>query len=161
MTYKRIILLAAFSLAVVSAGLSIASSSKSKRNSFPTQEQALTQTRPQDPTTLSSRIKIAKAKGDRQVVFPGPIPIYDDFGSLDEAIANYEIVVARPIEKVSFLLDPRDITSFYRLEIMETLSPQKLAKCCFPKDAPNELLPLNTNEVYLRVGGGTLMLDGI
>lgn len=117
----------------------------------------------EDPTTFSARAKKEKAKGVHRVTFPAPLVEYPDSISLETALAQATVVVADVIDKSSRLIDPSTIGTFYRVNIVETLSQASSSQCCptnednFPKDLP----PLKENEMYLAGIGGTIVLDEV
>ena len=55
-----------------------------------------------DPTALSTRLKKEKARGNNEVVFPAPEPMLAEVSSLDEALANYSVVIASRLTSSAF-----------------------------------------------------------
>src|SRR5882724_7345241 len=83
---------------------------KSQSNSQRVQQnQALNQKQREDPTALRERLKKAKPNGNNEVIFTAPEPILADVGSLDEALANYSVVVAQRVNSTSLQVDARNI----------------------------------------------------
>jgi hypothetical protein len=115
----------------------------------------------EDPTTLRARIKRGRQANSKKVVLQGAKGWYEEIHSLDQALSKYSVVVAEPVEKRSLTLDPWRITTFYTFRVVKNLSQKDLSDCCVPKGLPAELPPLSENEIYVRVGGGTITIDGI
>lgn len=116
---------------------------------------------PNDPTTLEARIKPAKERGLKKVVFPTPQSRPAALAGLEDALTRFAVVIAEPIEKITLRLDPWSIHSFYRLKILERLNDAPAWDCCVSKDMSDQLPALDEGELYLQVYGGTVMIEGI
>lgn len=116
-----------------------------------------------DPTTLAARVKAEKAKGLNKVQFAAPLLEYPDRIDLDTALAQTTVVIAEVINKNSRVVDSHTIATFYRLNIVETLSKPDETACCNPKDEdfPTDLPPLNDDEIHVVGIGGTVILEGV
>lgn len=116
-----------------------------------------------DPTTLRARVEKEKAKGNRRVEFPAPEVEYAEETGLEEAIAKTTVIVADVLDKHGRQVDPRNIYTFYRLGVIETLSQPTNPLCCNPKEEnfPTDLPPLGPNEIYFAGVGGTITLDDV
>jgi hypothetical protein len=135
---------------------------KSQSNSQSGQRnQSLNQNEREDPTALRTRVKKAKPNGNNEVVFAAPEPILADIGSLDEALANYSVVIAQLVDSTSFQVDPRNIMTYHKFRILETLSQKHLPFLGVPAKLPTELPPLKDNEIYVLEGGGTVVIDDV
>jgi hypothetical protein len=147
------LLLAAFFLLVVASVLTI--SVKMQRRSDPQREVG----------TIKQHAERAKARGQQQVVLPGSRIEYAGEGlNLDEALSSYSLVVAQPIQEKTVITHPHSISTWYKLRIIETISPSKAPPCshCFDSaKLPGELLPLSADEVVVTRSGGAVMVDGI
>jgi hypothetical protein len=120
------------------------------------------QQKPIRPYSILGRAMKAKASGLTKVTFPAPKTMPVHIASLDIAFAHLTVVIARPVEKRSYLLDPNDITSVYILEILETLSESNSREvCCVPTSVPTDMTPLKEGQIYLVNGGGTMELAGV
>jgi hypothetical protein len=110
-------------------------------------------------------IEDAKAQNQREVRLSAPIPYYAEVRSLDEALANYATVVARPVSQFTQINpDRKEIETWYKLEVVDFLSQPKLAKCTdcsFAKSVPTELQPVQANEIVVVRNTGSVVLDGI
>lgn len=117
----------------------------------------------EDPTTLRARVKKAKARGERKVKFGSPVPIYAETAGLEEAAANYLIVLARPREATTLMLSPNKLTTFQKFEILDRLTTPKMRSCCGPKasDLPPGLAVSGPSEIYVRLNGGTYVIDDV
>jgi len=125
------------------------------------QNQALNQKEKEDPTTLRARLKKAKPNGNNEVIFAAPEPILADVGSLDEALAHFSVVVATLVDATSLQVDARNIMTYYKFRILESLSEKQLAGAGVPENLPTELSPPKNDEIYLLEGGGTVLIDGV
>ncbi len=125
------------------------------------QEPASGQAKRPDPTTILARVQKAKAQGATEVTFPPVEPYHADVGGLDEALRYYDAVVARPVGKTSLLLDDHNISTFYRFEVVERLSPGRGEVKPLSLKLPAGLPPAGANHFYLMTDGGTLTLEGV
>jgi hypothetical protein len=125
------------------------------------QNQALNQKEQEDPTALRSRLKKAKPNENNEVILPSPMPLLADVGSLDQALANYSVVVAQLIDSTSLQVDSRNIMTYHKFRLLETLSQKHSALAGVPEKLPAELSPLKHNEIYVLDGGGTVLIDGV
>jgi hypothetical protein len=108
----------------------------------------------------------AKAKGQREVKLSAPIAYYAQVNSLDDALANYTTLIARPISQHSQISpSSKQIETSYKLEVIDFLSKPKATKKCthcpFAKAIPSELQPVQGNEVVVVRNTGTVVLDGV
>lgn len=101
---------------------------------------------PNDPTTLEARIKPAKERGIKKVVFPAPEVRQEALAGLEDALTKFAVVVAEPVEKITMRLDSRSIHSFYRLKIHERLNDAPVSDCCVPEDISDQLPALGDDE---------------
>jgi hypothetical protein len=149
---KKLILAAFFLLAVATL---LTVSVKMQRRSDPQREVG----------TIKQHAERAKARGEQQVVIPGWNVEYVGGGlNLDEALSRYRLVVAQPIQEKVISDYSRNITTWYKLKIAETISPGKAPSCfpCFNSvEPPGELLPLSPDEVIVARSGGGVIVDGV
>lgn len=115
----------------------------------------------EDVTTIKARIRKAKAQGKKQVVLSEPEVFYEEVSDVNDALSRYSLIIARPVEKSSLMLDQRNITTFYKFEIIETLSSAQPANCCIAESLPDQLQATKENEIYIRVSGGTVNVDDV
>jgi hypothetical protein len=114
-----------------------------------------------DPTTILARVRKAKANGAKEVTFPAPEVFYASVGSLDEALRYYDAVIAKPVEKTSFLIDSHNVSTFYKFEVVERLSGKRGQVKPLSLSLPAGLPPAGPNHFYLMTGGGNLTLEGV
>jgi hypothetical protein len=118
----------------------------------------------EEPGTLKWHINQAKLKGKQRVTVSTPIYEYAGVQSLDEAVSDFQVVIAKPIEKKSYIQSARNITTWYKFKVIEDLSQNKGVGCSacgsFP-EPPDEMLPLKEDEILVPRAGGTIVLDGI
>ena len=114
--------------------------------------------------TIKERVKKAKAIGSKQVILPAGTQCYAEIGSLKEALINFDIVIAEPIERLSYT-DSQNIATWYKFRIIQTLSKKTTipacADCNSASEPPKELLPVYPNEVLVPQAGGYVVIDGI
>ncbi len=111
------------------------------------------------------------------------ISCYSTVENLDEALSEFSPVVAQPIRKKSYItgalvldsdneirkLDKDDqIHTWYKFRILENLSGKSLRGCSSCQDdvdweklIPQDMLPVNKDEIMMRVDGGTVEIDGV
>jgi len=84
---------------------------------------------------------------------------------LDEALKNYSVVIAEPIERKSYITESSDeISTAYKFRILETLSQRNAVFCntCAPViDVSAKLQPALYNEFILDLSGGIVTVDGV
>jgi hypothetical protein len=82
---------------------------------------------------------------------------------IDQALATYTVVLAKPVESRTYELTSNDLITWYKFRIIESLSTPKSPACpsCEPTSAPTELLPLKPDEFLLAKNGGQLVIDGV
>ena len=128
-----------------------------------------------DKDTISWHARLARAKGQRKVLIPGPINDYAiGVKGLDDALSHYGAVVAQQISQKSYiastneLYKDNEIRTWYKFKILENLSQKPLPKCSTcgvelytEKRIPQELLPLNADEILIETDGGTIEIDGV
>jgi hypothetical protein len=117
-----------------------------------------------EPGTLKWHVKQAKLKGKQQVTVSTPIYEYAGVQSLDEAVSYFHVVIAKPIEKRSYVQSAQNITTWYKFKVVEDLSLNKGAGCSTCGSlpvAPGDMLPLKEDEILIPRAGGTVVLDGI
>ena len=150
----RLMILLAIAVVLLVAGVlnNISTSQQLKRSAHQQTE---------DPTLLRTRLKKAKPNENNEVIFPAPQPYLEEIGSLDEAMANYSIVVAKPIEAISIQTDPRNIMTYYKFRVLESLSEKHFRKTAVPENLPSGLSSLKNDEIYVLEGGGSVIIDGV
>lgn len=116
--------------------------------------------------SIASLAKRAKTQGKTKVEAPGLIIDYAGGNiGLDEALKNYSVVIAEPIESKSFITDSSDeIGTAYKFRILEIISQRNAVFCngC-PRvnDVSGKLPPALYNEFLLESSGGTVAVDGV
>lgn len=118
----------------------------------------------ESPNSLGARIRDAKAKGRKRVLLTndGIIPEYEEVEDLKTALSRYLVILARPIQKTTVLTSQSNILTYYRFEILETLSDEQ-PKWLFlgKRPLPNEVESPNKNEIYIVRTGGAVVIDDI
>ncbi len=155
----RVIALVLLSLSLVA----VIGALRSKSNVLPSVRSVpMTQVK-EDPRTLEARAKKQKAKGETKVVLSAPVPIYAETNGIDEASAEYLVVVAKLMEAKSLTLDPYTFTTYYKFRIIEKMSSPTIIDSYGPQasDLPADLPKLNSDEIYVRMSGGKAVIDGV
>lgn len=108
----------------------------------------------------------AKAKEQRitEVQIVSPMVEYLGMAStnLDEAISDYSLVVAKPIESQTIIDETDQIVTWYKFEIVEFLSRTDKPACphCPIPSPPSEMFPVSENEFVTGKYGGMVEVDG-
>jgi len=118
--------------------------------------------------TLKWQVQMARAKGESRVIIPAPPAEYaTNISSIDQALSYLGMVVAQPIAKNTYLTpagDDYEIRTWYKFKVLERLSPGSLPKCAtcsYSAELPQELLPINENEILIDRYAGTSEIDGM
>jgi hypothetical protein len=118
-----------------------------------------------DRGTVAWHVKKAKERGDKEIFLPGPqVENVDNLRDINEALKFYSVVVAEPVEKKSFYQSPLWIATWYKLRVIETLSPRPFRQCVLcpsSRNAPLEMSSLNSDEILVSKTGGTVDIDGV
>lgn len=114
--------------------------------------------------TLKWYAAVAKAKGDKQITFSAGIYRYVQVKDFDDALKHFAVIVGQPIERKSYGMDSRTITTWYRFRVLETISTRDNTSCVTcpqAPDPPSDLVTTSANEILVPKNGGSVMLDGI
>jgi hypothetical protein len=118
-----------------------------------------------DRYTIGNQAKRAKSEGKTTITIPGPFIDYPGENiSLDEAIRDYNIVVAEPVAQKSYASNAHSITTWYKFRTLESLSRKDQVFCstCPPlPDPPAEMAPQSAEEFLVVISGGTVMVEGV
>jgi hypothetical protein len=116
--------------------------------------------------SIASLAQRTKKQGKTRVEAPGLIIDYagENMG-LDEAVQNYSVVIAEPIESKSYITDSSDeIRTAYKFRVLETLSQRNAVfcnTCPALNDVSDKLQPALYNEFLFELSGGTITVDGV
>lgn len=114
---------------------------------------------------LNNISKKAKAEGKTTVVVPGPIIDYAGFNiGAGEALQQYSVIIAEPIEAKTDIPDSDHIVTWYRCRIREPISirpPVVCDSCPTPAVPPAGLQISSEGEFLLSKSGGTALIDGV
>jgi hypothetical protein len=114
---------------------------------------------------IPAAIEDARAKNQKEINLPAPIPLYASVKTLDDALANYSTIIAEPLLQYSEINpDSKEIQTWYKLNVLEFLSDPKNAKCTncsFAQQVPTQLQPVEANEIILVRNIGTVVSDGV
>ena len=112
------------------------------------------------------KVQSAKARGERQLQLPAPIPFYAGVRDVDDALGHYSTVIAYPTLKHSQLnADSTSLETWYKFKVTDFLShpeqPHVCESCKHAENIPPEVLPVNEDELIVKRGGGSLEVDGV
>ena len=113
--------------------------------------------------TLMWNVQMAKARGKKEYV-TSSLGCGMGVSNLNEALSEYTIVIARPVEKKTFM-NTFGLDTWYRFKVIETLSVKPLRgfhrESLANMKVPADLLPLNADEFLIPGSGGTLDVEGV
>lgn len=106
--------------------------------------------------------ELAKAKGKQSVRLPPSDVYYVAPRNWDDALANFHLVIAEPIDSRSYATTYA-IQTWYKFRLVEELSAptEDCTGCATAIDPPVDLLPLQPNEFLTAKIGGETSVDGI
>jgi hypothetical protein len=116
---------------------------------------------PVEPGSLEEIAQNAKAQGTYEVnqIVTGTRVGVD---GLDDAVANYSIVLAQPIASSTHITDPFTFMTWYKFRVYETLSSRPyLCSECSSTQPFSDLFPLNADEILVPDAGGTIVVDEV
>lgn len=126
-----------------------------------------------DKGQCSWYIRQAKIKGEKEVGLPGWIVCPPDVLDLNDALSQFRVIIAKPIERYSAFDTSWGIVTWNKFKVIEDLSSRRMDKekqygCCgcdndsdCTASFPAALLPLESDEILLPHIGGNLLIDGI
>jgi hypothetical protein len=126
-----------------------------------------------DKGTIAWQARLARVEGKRRVILPGPLVDYGTaVNSIDEAINNLGLIVAQPIDKKTLISSTNElyrdnkIITWYKFKILQTYSQKSLPTCnhCGNYEStriPQDMLPLNSDEILIETYGGSVEIDGV
>ena len=101
-------------------------------------------------------------KGKTEITVPSPTVEYlGTEDSPDFALSHFSIVVAQPVEELTYAPDDSVVGVWYKFRITETISQKPPFPTPLPSDPPAEMLPVNDDEFLIFKYGGTLSVDGV
>lgn len=130
----------------------------------PREDTSPSQPRDADEGTLQWHARRARAKGLQEITIPTPRWRITGAANLDEALNQFSVVLAKPVEEKSFIWSPYNIRTWYKFKVREFLSQRDWPTCDVcpaPPDAPADLLPLKRDEILIVRAGGTAVVDGV
>lgn len=128
------------------------------------QHQSSSAVQSSEPGTLKWHAQKAKAHGKKYIAVATPIYNYAGVRSLDEALTYFDVVIATPVEKKSYVQSSRNITTWYKFKIIDPLhrsSQPGCPICGSLPSPPDEMLPLKEDEILIPKAGGAVVIDGV
>ena len=118
------------------------------------------------PGTLSWRARTAKANGKDRLSLREPEGFPPVVTSLDQALADYSVLLVQPVATQTVVDDSR-IYTWYKGKVVDAFSkrppaPVELSLDKLPKEMiPQQLLPLLRDEVLVLRHGGTVTVEQV
>jgi hypothetical protein len=147
---------------VVMTVATVGTISKSKRDAQIRQQLDALE-KAEDRGTIHWYVRRAKLQRQKRVVLRTPIGEHQEVRNFEEAIRSNGIILAELLEKRSYALSD-DIMTWYRFKVVETLtrSIPSCPSCPFPLEiVPEEMLPMNPDELLIPRSGGEIESDGV
>ncbi|MBV8068556.1 MAG: hypothetical protein JO270_01525 [Acidobacteriaceae bacterium] len=113
-----------------------------------------------EPGSIKWYVEKAKEQGETSITMPAPQALYEEITSLDQALSTYHLAIGTPIASETQILDGRNIYTWYKLRIIESLIPHPNPEVP-PGYLPAALLPVKSNEIVIHRAQGTLTVDGV
>ena len=118
------------------------------------------------PGSLEALAQDVIEHNEQSVTIGSPKWIHATVSGIDDALANYTVVVAYPVSRNSYVWNSelQMIGSWYKFVITETLVQKPYLACsnCPPSpDPPAALLPLNSSQVLVPKAGGSVVVNGV
>jgi hypothetical protein len=115
-----------------------------------------------DRGKLSWYVEMAKAKGRQEIAVAPMVVEYSVPRTFDDAVANYNVIIAEPIDHKSYA-GSRNILTWYKFKIIEELSKPTAVctKCPSVGEVPTDMLPLQQGEFLTPQLGGEVVVDGV
>ena len=109
---------------------------------------------------------VARAKEQKKtkVFVPPPEESYAEVTGLDDAAAHYTALLVEPVDQKAAILNDSHIITWNKLKVVEFISyPAKGCVQCSSGGltVPDEMLPMDANEILVPTYGGSLVLEGI
>ena len=118
-----------------------------------------------DKYSLKEIARRSKGEGKLTVTIPGPRIDYPGMDmTLEETLRDHGVVVAEVIVSKSYPFNSRGVRTWYKFRIVDPLSEKYAAYCnTCPEvpEAPEDLLPINSDELLLPASGGTVNVEGV
>jgi len=148
-----------FAIAVLASGLVIGIFTAGNIK----QDDAVTAKHPPAQEKIKWHARQARLKGKKEVtLLPPAIDYAGGAVGLNEALSFYTVVVAQPVAEKSVSLDGNTVSTWYKIKVIEVLSHGD-GKCpvCPSFDPPDDMLPLNKDELFVNKLGGAIQVDGV
>jgi hypothetical protein len=118
----------------------------------------------EDEGTIAWHIRQAKASGQTRVRIPPLKGIPAAIDGLDQALTQFRVVLAEPIDSHTYVSGKWTLLTWYRFRVREEFSSAAVHPCsdCDSNDAiPSDLLPSSPSEILVPQPGGIVTVDGL
>src|SRR5262249_9749247 len=113
-----------------------------------------------DKGSVAWHVRKAKVTGDKQITIPSEFGLPEQFTGLDDAMSRFKAILGEPIEKYTAAKD-ESLVTWYKFKVLEDLSSNGVKGCSSCGDSvniPDELLPLESDEILVPQPGGVLTI---
>lgn len=105
-----------------------------------------------------------KAKGENAITLNAPFIDYPGNSMsthIDEAMSAFSTIIAEPIKQEVVATNDGDILTWYKFEIIESLSEHNPYQCTDCPTPPVDFYPIKDNEFAMAKYGGSVTVDGV
>lgn len=125
-----------------------------------------------DRGSIKWHAKKGRLEGKETVVLQAPFVEYaNELNSFDSLTKTFAAIVAQPVKIKSHITSTNElyrdneIRTWYKFKIHEKLSHDVLPQCSIcdssMEEIPEEMLPLDSDEILIQTYGGTVVVDGV
>lgn len=167
---SKIVILLVVVIAVLSITSSMLTAPKNRQRPNQAQDnkriEKLEEKEKQGRINLVEAAELGKSRGQKRIVVPALATLYLGTASsadeLDQKLADYTVVVAKLVDKKSYMRDVAVVRTWNKFQIVDTLhnAPPRPLYVTWPS-IPEELLPLNEDEILVHTEGGAVTIDGV
>ena len=131
--------------------------------SFTTQQPIAAQKNTEKRGTIAWLVKRAKEQNKTKLFVPPPEESYAEVNGLEDASSLYTTLVVQPVQQKTVVLNDSSLITWHKLKVIELISypARNCSNCVSSLTAPQEMLPLQADEVLVPTYGGTLEVDGV
>lgn len=105
-----------------------------------------------------------KANGENTITLNAPFIDYPGNSMsthIDEAMSAFSTVIVEPVKQEVVANEDGDILTWYKFEIVESLSEHNAYQCAECPTPPVDFYPIKDNEFAMAKYGGTVTIDGV
>ena len=131
--------------------------------SFETQQPVAAQKNTEKRGTIAWLVKRAKEQNKTKVFVSPPEESYAEVNGLEDASSLYTTLVVQPVQQKTVVLNDSSLITWHKFKVIEFISypSRNCSNCVSSLIAPQEMLPLQADELLVPTYGGTLEVDGV